>query len=81
MFFGGMTSVTNDLSRRGFSMKMNEVRAIAKGLDIKSFGKSKTALIKEIQLKEGNFDCYGSVTDYCDRHDCLFRSSCLSEKH
>ncbi len=62
-------------------MKMNEVRAIAKDLGVNSFGKSKVELIKEIQRKQGNFDCYASVTDYCDQLECLFRSSCLSEKH
>jgi len=62
-------------------MKMQEVRAIAKDLGVNSFGKSKVELIKEIQRKQGNFDCYGSVTDYCDQLDCLFRSSCLSGKH
>ncbi len=58
-------------------MKMNEVRAMAKKLGIKSFGKSKEALIREIQLKEGNFDCFATAGDYCDRLDCLFRSACL----
>ena len=62
-------------------MKMHEVRVIAKSLGINSFGKSKVDLIKEIQRKQGNFDCYGSVKDYCDQLNCLFRSSCLSEKH
>ncbi|MDR3557698.1 MAG: hypothetical protein P4L55_23320 [Syntrophobacteraceae bacterium] len=61
-------------------MKMNELRAIAKSLHINSFGKTKVGLIREIQRKEGNFDCYGTAGDYCDRLDCLFRSSCLSEK-
>ncbi|MCL5405459.1 MAG: SAP domain-containing protein [Deltaproteobacteria bacterium] len=61
-------------------MKMNDVRAMAKRFDIKTFGKSKAALIREIQRKEGNFDCFGSAEDYCDQNDCLFRSSCLSEK-
>ena len=62
-------------------MKMNEVRAMAKELDIKSFGKSKEALIKEIQRKQGNFDCFGSAGDYCDQEDCVFRSACLIIKH
>ncbi len=61
-------------------MKMNELRTIAKRLDIKSFGKNKVDLIREIQRKEGNFDCYATAAGYCDRNDCLFRSSCLSEK-
>ena len=38
-------------------MKMNEVRGLAKSLGINSFGKSKLELIKEIQRKQGNFDC------------------------
>ncbi len=62
-------------------MKMNEVRAMAKSMNINSFGKSKPALIREIQRKEGNFDCYGSAAGFCDREDCIFRSSCLAEKH
>jgi hypothetical protein len=61
-------------------MKMHEVRAIAKGLGINSFGKSKAELVKEIQRKQGNFDCFGSTTNYCDQLSCLFRSSCLSKK-
>jgi hypothetical protein len=62
-------------------MKMHEVRVIAKNLGINSFGLSKAELIKEIQRKQGNFDCYGSAGDYCDQLECLFRSSCLSEKN
>ncbi len=62
-------------------MKMHEVRVIAKNLGINSFGMSKAELIKEIQRKQGNFDCYGSAGDYCDQLECLFRSSCLSEKN
>jgi hypothetical protein len=62
-------------------MKMNEIRSLAKSLGIKSFGKSKVELIKEIQSKQGNFDCFGTATNYCDQLECLFRESCLSEKH
>ena len=61
-------------------MKMHEIRAIAKNLGINSFGKSKTELIKEIQRKEGNFDCFGSAESFCDQLECLFRASCVSGK-
>jgi hypothetical protein len=61
-------------------MKMTDVRTMARDLGINSFGKSKAELIKEIQRKEGNFDCYGSAENYCDQAECLFRASCLSEK-
>jgi len=60
-------------------MKMNEVRTIAKSLGLNSFGKSKAELIKEIQRKQGNFDCFGTAQSYCDQLECLFRESCLSE--
>ncbi|MDR3569014.1 MAG: hypothetical protein P4L43_13380 [Syntrophobacteraceae bacterium] len=61
-------------------MKMNDVRSMAKNLDIKTFGKSKAALIREVQRKQGNFDCFGSAGDFCDQNDCVFRSACLSKK-
>jgi len=60
-------------------MKMQEVRAMAKSKGVKSFGKTKTQLIRDIQLKEGNFDCYGTAVDYCDQTECCFRSSCLED--
>lgn len=61
-------------------MKMQEVQAKARQLGINSFGKSKAELIREIQRKEGNFDCFGSAKDYCDQVSCTFRSDCLGEK-
>ena len=59
-------------------MKMTEIRAMAKRLGVNSFGKTKADLIREIQRKEGNFDCYATSNGYCDQHQCIFRSSCLS---
>lgn len=59
-------------------MKMQEIRSFAKRLGINSFGKTKAELIREIQRKEGNFDCFGSAQDFCDQRDCLFRATCLS---
>jgi len=61
-------------------MKMQEVHAMAKQRGINSFGKTKAELIREIQRKEGNFDCYGSAQGSCDQESCSFRSSCLDEK-
>lgn len=61
-------------------MKMQEIRTIAKKLGINSFAKTKAELIREIQRKEGNFDCYGTAQDFCDQEACSFRSSCLEEE-
>jgi len=61
-------------------MKMSELQAMAKSLGINSSKKNKTELIRQIQREQGNFDCFGSATDYCDQFDCLFRSACLPER-
>ena len=62
----------------GVKMKMKEVRAMAKFWGLKdTFGLSKAELIRMIQLAEGNFDCFGRATDYCDQILCCFREDCL----
>jgi len=58
-------------------MKMQEVRQKAKQLHIASFGKTKEALIREIQRAEGNFDCFKTASEYCDQWACCFRADCL----
>jgi len=60
-------------------MKMTEVRQMAKELEIPSFGKSKVQLVREVQKKQGFFDCFATVGDFCDRYDCIFRSACFEE--
>ncbi len=61
-------------------MKMHEIRTMAKQLGVKSFGKSKVELIREIQRKEGNFDCFGRAATYCDQTACAFRALCFQER-
>jgi hypothetical protein len=60
-------------------MNMADIRKAAKDLDIRSFGKTKVALVREIQTKQGNFDCFAKVKDYCDQLDCRFREACFKE--
>lgn len=58
---------------------MQQVRLKARRLGINSFGKKKADLIREIQLAEGNFDCFGSARDHCDQKGCCFRTLCLGQ--
>jgi hypothetical protein len=58
-------------------MTVKELQKLAKGMGIKPAGLRKAELIKAIQTAEGNFDCYGTATDYCDQLSCLFREDCL----
>ena len=68
------------IAKQSQIIKMPEVRLMAKGLGINSFGKRKPDLIREIQIAEGNFDCFGSAEGFCDRWDCRFRALCIGVK-
>jgi len=60
-------------------MKMTEVRNMARELGIaKTVGVTKADLIRDIQAKEGNRSCFGTVKDLCDQQECCFREACLS---
>ena len=59
-------------------MKMKEIQRMGKKYGINSFGKTKTNLIREIQVAEGNFDCFGKAFEYCDQLTCCFRTICLN---
>lgn len=60
-------------------MKLEDVRSIAKLRSIKPDHLSKSALIKAIQTREGNFDCFATAAGgECDQPDCLWREDCLA---
>ncbi len=59
-------------------MRLSEIEKKAKGLGIKDTWKlSKKDLVKTIQLKEGNFDCFGTAVGSCDQTACSWRPDCL----
>ena len=58
-------------------MTVKELQKMAKELGLKTVGLRKAEVIKAIQKSEGNFDCFGTATDYCDQMNCLFRMDCL----
>ena len=35
-------------------------------------------IYRKKQLREGNFDCFGKATCYCDQIHCLYRTKCLN---
>ncbi len=58
---------------------MQSVRTIARSIGIKPGKLTKTMLIKNIQRKEGNFDCFASATSgECDQTGCLWRQDCFT---
>lgn len=60
-------------------MKMGKIKKMAKSLGLKiSPEMKKTEVIKAIQRKEGNFDCFGTAINCCDQEKCLFKEGCLA---
>lgn len=59
-------------------MDISKVRQIAKANGIQTTGQFKADLIKAIQLREGNFDCFASAKhQQCDQHNCMWRQDCF----
>ena len=60
-------------------MNFNEIKRMAKGMDINTYGIKKTDAIRSIQRAENNIDCYGTPrVDVCNEDACLWRSDCLT---
>ena len=59
-------------------MRLSEIEKKAKELGIKDTWKlSKKDLVKTIQRKEGNFDCFGSAGNSCNQMGCSWRVDCI----
>ncbi|MFH1493475.1 MAG: SAP domain-containing protein [Pseudomonadota bacterium] len=60
-------------------MNLQDIRAIARDLKLKPGGASKAELVRHIQRREGNFDCYATAAlGICDQSACLWRKDCLA---
>ena len=59
-------------------MRLIEIERKARASGIKDTWKySQKDLVKAIQRKEGNFDCFGNAGNYCDQFVCCWRGDCL----
>lgn len=59
---------------------MQQIRAMARQLDLKPGRSTKADLVRRIQRREGNFDCFGSAgLGICDQPHCLWRSDCFKQ--
>ena len=60
-------------------MKFNEIRKMAKGMQINTYRMKKTDIIRAIQKAENNIECYGTERImHCNEDICLWRDDCLS---
>jgi hypothetical protein len=59
-------------------MKLDQISAIAKSHKIPAGKHSKAELIRLIQAKEGNFDCFATASSgECDQVGCSWREDCF----
>lgn len=59
-------------------MRISEIEKKARAVGIKDTWKySKKDLIKTIQRKEGNYDCFGTAKNSCDQLACCWKDDCL----
>ena len=60
-------------------MKLQEIRQIAREQGIKPGNLSKLNLIRTIQKREGNFECFATAIDgICDQFSCCWRKDCFN---
>ena len=59
-------------------MRISEIEKKARGLGIRDTWKySKKELIKQIQSKEGNSQCFGTAVNNCNQKACCWISDCV----
>ncbi len=59
-------------------MNMKEIRDIAKTQGLKPGKQTKAALVRAIQLQEGNYACFATNSaEQCGQLQCLWREDCL----
>ena len=60
-------------------MKYNDIKKIAKNMDINTYRMKKLDMIQAIQQAENNIPCFGTErVDYCYESACLWRNDCVS---
>ena len=61
-------------------MNKHSLQKLARQHHVFDASLDKAALIRKIQLAEGNFDCYARAGEgECDQSECLWRKDCLLE--
>ena len=60
-------------------MKINDVRKMAKGMNINTYRMKKKKIIRLIQQAENNMACFATErATMCNEDKCLWRDDCLS---
>lgn len=56
-----------------------ELEGYSHGLCARCLKDALTPLYRKRQLQEGNFDCFGRASVFCDQYACKYRQTCLEK--
>lgn len=60
-------------------MQIQQIRTLARDAGVRPGNLGKVALVRTIQRREGNFDCFATAYDgVCDQTDCRWREDCFA---
>ena len=60
-------------------MHINDVRRVAKQMNINTLGMNKIEMIRSVQRAENTFECFATERlAHCNEHACLWREDCIS---
>lgn len=57
--------------------KISPFPGITSSFCTKCFMEVITPIVHKRQLREGNFDCFGSAVSYCDQFLCKYKGICI----
>lgn len=60
-------------------MKVVEIRKKATAIGVNSGKMNKKYLIRAIQKKEGNSECFDTAMPQCPEMECCWRSDCMTD--
>lgn len=73
---------TSAVEKKGQASITAKARSLAtkkaKGLNISVNDLMLADMIRAIQRAEGNFDCFGTATVYCNQDNCCWRFACIT---
>jgi hypothetical protein len=78
----GARKVNKILKLKEKNMTFNEIRKMAKGMQINTNRLKLPDIIRSIQRAENNIECFGTQrVDSCNENVCLWRNRCLLSQH
>jgi hypothetical protein len=81
-YIAGARKVNKVLKPKENNMTFNEIRKMAKSMQINTNRLKLPDIIRSIQRAENNIECFGTQrVDSCNEDACLWRNRCMLSQH